>query len=167
MSELASWGRFPPFRQTAHECNWRSELPGRLHLLQQAYGSTLVYGNGRSYGDSCLASSDQVLHVRGLDRFMAVDWQTGLLQAECGVTLDQLLQVSIPHGWFLPVTPGTRFVTLGGALANDVHGKNHHVRGTFGRHVRRFSLLRSDGSRCCAAPRRIRSCSPPALVGWA
>lgn len=147
MSELASWGRFPPFRQTAHECNWRSELPARLHQLQQDYGSTLAFGNGRSYGDSCLASSDQVLHMRGLDRFISVDWQSGVLQAECGVTLDQLLQVSIPRGWFLPVTPGTRFVTLGGALANDVHGKNHHVRGTFGRHVRRFSLLRSDGTR--------------------
>ncbi|MGL4317707.1 MAG: FAD-binding oxidoreductase [Pseudomonas sp.] len=152
MSELGSWGRFPPFRQTGHECHWRSELAERLQRLQQDHGSTLAYGNGRSYGDSCLASSDQVLHVRGLDRFIAVDWGTGVLQAECGVTLDQLLQVSIPRGWFLPVTPGTRFVTLGGALANDVHGKNHHVRGTFGRHVLRFSLLRSDGSRLlCSA----------------
>lgn len=152
MSGLRSWGRFPSFIQTAHACHWRAEITGSLQHLQRVHGSTLPYGNGRSYGDSCLASSDQVLHMRGLDRFMAVDWQAGLLQAECGVTLDQLLQLSIPRGWFLPVTPGTRFVTLGGALANDVHGKNHHVRGTFGRHVRRFSLLRSDGSRLlCSA----------------
>lgn len=152
MSDLYSWGRFPAIAQTAHDCHWRGEVVADLQRLQRSHGTTLAYGNGRSYGDSCLASSDQVLHMRGLDRFMAVDWQSGLLQAECGVTLDQLLQVSIPRGWFLPVTPGTRFVTLGGALANDVHGKNHHVRGTFGRHVRRFSLLRSDGSRLlCSA----------------
>lgn len=152
MSGLYSWGRFPAIAQTAHACHWRGDITDNLQRLQRSHGSTLAYGNGRSYGDSCLASSDQVLHVRSLDRFMTVDWQTGVLQAECGVTLDQLLQVSIPRGWFVPVTPGTRFVTLGGALANDVHGKNHHVRGTFGRHVRRFSLLRSDGSRLlCSA----------------
>jgi FAD/FMN-containing dehydrogenase len=82
--------------------------------------------------------------MRSLDRFIAVNWETGLISAEAGVTLDELLALAIPKGWFLPVTPGTRFVTLGGALANDVHGKNHHMRGTFGVHVPRFSLIRSD-----------------------
>jgi len=108
------------------------------------HGTTLPFGNGRSYGDSCLASSDQVLHMRTLNRFIAVNWQTGLIRAEAGVTLNELLTLSIPNGWFLPVTPGTQFITLGGALANDVHGKNHHVRGTFGCHVPRFGLIRSD-----------------------
>lgn len=107
---------------------------------------------GRSYGDSCLAISDHVLHMAGLNRFISFDPDSGLLVAEAGVTLEQVLSISIPRGWFLPVTPGTKFVTLGGAVANDVHGKNHHVRGTFGRYVRGFTLLRSDRGRLlCSA----------------
>ncbi|TYT76128.1 FAD-binding oxidoreductase [Desulfobotulus mexicanus] len=114
--------------------------------LVRDHGSTLAFGNGLSYGDSCLALSDQVLHLRHLKRFIFADWERGVLRAEAGVSLEEVLALSIPNGWFLPVTPGTRHVTLGGALANDVHGKNHHVGGTFGCHVKRFCLLRSDGS---------------------
>lgn len=149
---LYSWGRYPAFPQTPHSVAWRQELGAAFAGLAQEHGSLLAYGNGRSYGDSCMASTDHVLHMRGLDRFMAADWQTGVITAEAGVTLDEVLQQSIPRGWFLPVTPGTKYVTLGGAVANDVHGKNHHVRGTFGRHVRRFELLRSDGSRLICSP---------------
>lgn len=115
-----------------------------LANMAAQHGSLLPFGNGCSYGDSCLAASDQVLHMRPLDRFIAANWETGLIRAEAGVTLNELLALAIPRGWFLPVTPGTRLVTLGGALANDVHGKNHHVRGTFGCHVPRFGLIRSD-----------------------
>ena len=104
----------------------------------------MPYGNGRSYGDSCLAASDHLLQTRGLNRFIAADWQRGIIRVEAGVTLEEILRVCVARGWFLPVTPGTKYVTLGGALANDVHGKNHHVRGTFGMHVTRFALLRSD-----------------------
>lgn len=92
------------------------------------------------------------MHTRSLDRLIAADWQTGVLRAESGVTLDEVLDVAIPRGWMLPVTPGTKYVTLGGAIANDVHGKNHHVRGTFGNHLRRFALARSDGSLIDCAP---------------
>jgi FAD/FMN-containing dehydrogenase len=106
------------------------------------HGSTLPFGNGRSYGDSCLATSDQVVQLRTLDRFIEVDWEHGVVLAESGVTLAEILALSIPKGWFLSVTPGTQFVTLGGAIANDVHGKNHHLRGTFGNHVHSFGLLR-------------------------
>jgi FAD/FMN-containing dehydrogenase len=112
-----------------------------------ANGTTLAYGNGRSYGDCCLAASDHVLQMGPLDRFIRADWDSGVLVAEAGVTLEEVLKLVIPHGWFLSVTPGTKFVTLGGAIANDVHGKNHHVQGTFGRHVRRFGLVRSDRGR--------------------
>jgi len=147
-----SWGRFPAFAQTLHACHWREELAGQLQSIAASHGSTLAFGNGRSYGDSCMASSDHVVHMRTLDRFIAIDWKTGLVTAEAGVTLAEVLALAIPQGWFLPVTPGTRFVTLGGALANDVHGKNHHVRGTFGRHVKRFGLTRSDRAPCvCSA----------------
>lgn len=112
----------------------------------------LPFGNGRSYGDSCLNPSGTIIDSRGLDRFISVDCETGVLRCEAGVLLSEILRLMVPRGWFLPVTPGTRFVTLGGAIANDIHGKNHHHAGSFGHHVRRFELLRSDGSRLmCSA----------------
>ncbi len=107
----------------------------------------LAYGNGRSYGDSCLNDGGTLIEARRLDRIIAFDDETGLITCEAGVLLDSLLKRVVPHGWFPPVTPGTAFVTVAGALANDVHGKNHHRAGTFGRHVRSFELVRSDGSR--------------------
>ena len=107
----------------------------------------LPFGNGRSYGDSCLNLGGALLQTRGLDRFIAFDRDTGVLACEAGVLLSDILRLVVPAGWFPPVTPGTAFVTVGGAIANDVHGKNHHRVGTFGGHVRRFELLRSDGER--------------------
>lgn len=114
--------------------------------------SVLPYGNGRSYGDSCLNAGGAVLQTRSLDRFISFDTHTGVLCCEAGVLLDEILRLAQPRGWFVPVTPGTCFVTVGGAIANDVHGKNHHGAGTFARHVRRLELLRSDGRRIlCSA----------------
>ncbi len=99
-----------------------------------------------------MACSGQVVFTRHLDRIVSADWASGVIAAESGVTLSELLALAIPRGWFLPVTPGTKYVTLGGAVANDVHGKNHHVRGTFGCHVRRLGLVRSDrGEFTCSA----------------
>ncbi|MGY3306916.1 FAD/FMN-containing dehydrogenase [Pseudomonas sp. PvR086] len=148
---LHSWGCYPYAPQTAHACSWRSEVESLRDAVAATHGSTLPYGNGRSYGDSCLAASDQVLHMRALNRFIQVDWQQGTVQAEAGVTLAEILAISIPQGWFLSVTPGTQFATLGGAIANDVHGKNHHLRGTFGNHVRRLGLLRhNEGVLTCS-----------------
>ncbi len=141
-----SWGRYPHHPQTLHHCAWRETVRPTLAAVAAKHGSLLPYGNGRSYGDSCLAASDQLLSLRPLNRFIAADWQSGLIRAEAGMTLGELLELAIPRGWFVPVTPGTKFVTLGGALANDVHGKNHHRRGTFGCHVPRFGLMRSDGA---------------------
>jgi FAD/FMN-containing dehydrogenase len=111
----------------------------------------LPFGNGRSYGDSC-HSSGTLLDTRRLTAILAFDKTTGLLRCEPGLLLSALFRVIIPAGWFVPVTPGTQFVTIGGAIANDVHGKNHHVQGTFGRHVRAFELVRSDGSRQICSP---------------
>jgi FAD/FMN-containing dehydrogenase len=87
-----------------------------------------------------------------MDHFISADWQTGIVVTEAGVTLEELLRAAIPRGWFVPVTPGTKYVTVGGAIANDVHGKNHHRRGTFGMHVLRFGLLRSDAGRMTCSP---------------
>jgi len=109
--------------------------------------SMLPFGNGRSYGDCCLNDQGTLVATRGLDRFMTFDAGTGILRCEAGVLLSEVLELVVPRGWFPPVTPGTQFVTIGGAVANDVHGKNHHRAGTFGRHVNRFELLRSDGTR--------------------
>jgi FAD/FMN-containing dehydrogenase len=152
MPTVASWGRYPSYPQLPHASHWRADIPRDVAQLAQVYGSTLPYGNGRSYGDSCLATTDHVLHTRGLDRFVSVDWQAGVIVAEAGVTLEEVLGLAIPQGWFLPVTPGTKYVTLGGAVANDVHGKNHHVRGTFGCHIRSFGLVRSDRQPAICSP---------------
>lgn len=147
-----SWGRYPRARHSVYRLRDRNAaLPcGRYPML--------AYGNGRSYGDSCLNDGGLLLAMRGLDRFIDFDPASGVLRCEAGVLLADILQLAVPQGWFLPVTPGTRFVTVGGAIANDVHGKNHHRAGTFGRHVRQFELLRSDGTR--------RRCTPGENADW-
>lgn len=151
-TDLHSWGRYPQTAQAGHACPWIDGLTDHINRVVDKHGSSLPYGNGRSYGDSCLASSDQVLQMRALDRFIRTDWQHGIIRVEAGMTLAEILAAAIPQGWFLPVTPGTRFATVGGAIANDVHGKNHHRRGTFGNHVLRFGLLRhGEPARICSA----------------
>lgn len=138
----ASWGNIP------HATHQRFvPLRNRLAALPHVEGSMLPHGLGRSYGDSCLNNGQTLLGTRGLDRWMSLDPESGILQCEAGISLAEILQKVTPLGWFLSVTPGTRFVTLGGAIANDVHGKNHHQAGSFGRDVLAFELLRSDGSR--------------------
>lgn len=149
---LTSWGRYPAELQAAHPCAWRNDLDDQMLRVTDEHGSTLPFGNGRSYGDSCLAESDHVLHLRPLNRFIEANWQTGEICAEAGVTLGEVLELSVPRGWFLQVTPGTRHVTLGGAVANDVHGKNHHCRGTFAHSVLRFGLHRSGQSPMVCSP---------------
>ncbi|WP_296743903.1 FAD-binding oxidoreductase [Mesorhizobium sp.] len=114
-------------------------------------GSLLGYGNGRSYGDSCQNDAGMVVDMRPLNRIRGFDAETGILEADAGVLLSDIIAHAAPYGFFPAAVPGTQFVTLGGAIANDVHGKNHHRRGTFGCHVEAFALLRSDG--------RIRRCS--------
>ncbi|WP_420456509.1 FAD-binding oxidoreductase [Rubrivirga sp.] len=147
-----SWGRVPvapPAR--VDRLSWRSNAPARL-AEAATRGSVLAYGRGRSYGDVCLNGGGGLLDTAGLDRVVAFDREAGVLRAEAGVTLADVLALTLPHGWFLPVTPGTRHVTLGGAVANDVHGKNHHVAGTVGRFVSRLGLVRSTGETLELAP---------------
>ena len=144
---LRAWGQLPAEPAAAER--WLTDRAARLPVVET---TMLAYGNGRSYGDVGLNSGGTLLHTRGLDRFIAFDGTTGVLTCEAGVLLSEILDLFVPRGWFLPVTPGTRFVTVGGAIANDVHSKNHHGAGTFGCHVRRFELLRSDGSRLLCSP---------------
>ncbi|SFO93062.1 FAD/FMN-containing dehydrogenase [Mesorhizobium sp. NFR06] len=108
-------------------------------------GSLLGYGNGRSYGDSCQNDAGAVVDMRPLNRIRSFNAETGVLEADAGMLLCDIIAHAAPHGFFPAVVPGTQFVTLGGAIANDVHGKNHHRRGTFGCHVEALTLLRSDG----------------------
>lgn len=124
----------------------------RTALAHSGAPTLLPYGNGRSYGDSCLNEGGTALVTTGLDHFIAFDPVRGVVSCEGGMTLAAVLEVVTPRGWFLPVVPGTRFATVAGAIANDIHGKNHHGSGTFGCHVERFELVRSDGSRrICSA----------------
>jgi FAD/FMN-containing dehydrogenase len=115
-------------------------------------GPVLAYGNGRSYGDSCLLDGGALIDTSALSAIRHIDAASGVVECEPGALLGDIITTAMPLGWFLPVTPGTRFVTIAGALANDVHGKNHHGAGTFGRHVLWFDLARSDGAmlRCSA-----------------
>lgn len=137
-----SWGRWPDV--TSQHLLPLPHRPRALPAVTPGSRSLLAWGQGRSYGDSCLNDGGTLLLTRGLDRFIAFDSLTGRLSCEAGVTLGEILELVVPRGWFLPVTPGTQFATVGGAIANDVHGKNHHRAGTFGHHVLRLELLRSS-----------------------
>lgn len=140
--KVQSWGRYPARPQKTVDVYWRNDLN---RVIQEQKTGFLAFGNGRSYGDSCLAESNQVINCRGINKLICLDWNNGIITAEAGLTLNELIDIALPKGWFLPVTPGTKYVTLGGAIANDVHGKNHHSAGTFGCHIKAFTLLRSDG----------------------
>ncbi|MFV0672978.1 FAD-binding protein [Variovorax sp. tm] len=141
---LLSWGRYPKYPQTSHPVRWPEEVGCAVEVIGSGgIRRGLAFGMGRSYGDSCMAESDHVVATSAMDRVLAADWETGVIRAQAGLTLAALIEIALPRGWFLPVSPGTKFVTLGGAVANDVHGKNHHVMGTFGCHVERLTLYRS------------------------
>lgn len=151
MRDYQSWGRYPRARHTrVLPISWPSEPPTLAGLTE----SVLPYACGRSYGDSCLNDGGALLDVSGLDRFIAFDESEGLLRCEAGVTLADILALLVPRGWFLPVLPGTRWVSVGGAIANDIHGKNHHRAGTFGSHITCFELMRSSGERVLCSPSR-------------
>lgn len=155
MRPVNSWGRLAaPLHdvvpiaspdQAAHAIG-ASKLPG------------LAHGMGRSYGDSCLNPGGTLWLTTGMDRLIHFDEESGRLTCEAGVLLRDIQQLLVPRGWMLPVTPGTQLATVGGAIANDVHGKNHHVLGSFGDHVQRIRLLRTDGL--------ALDCGPQLDTGW-
>ncbi|MFQ5889849.1 MAG: FAD-dependent oxidoreductase [Gemmatimonadota bacterium] len=149
MTAYESWGRYPAARHTrVTRLRWRDQ-----RLPTPEPGATLLpYGLGRSYGDACLNDGGELVDTRHLSRFIGFDEERGILRCEAGVTLAGILDLVVPRGWFPPVTPGTKHVTVGGAIANDVHGKNHHRAGTFGCYVPRLELLRSSGQRLECSP---------------
>ena len=146
--DYESWGRYPAARPVGVvPVSWSGEPP----RLPEG-PPLLAYGLGRSYGDACLNDGGILLETRPMSRFISFDRDSGALSCDAGVSLEEILALAIPAGWFLPVTPGTKYVTVGGAIANDVHGKNHHRAGNFGHHVRRLELLRSSGDRVACSP---------------
>lgn len=156
IQQLNSWARYPKAEHLGVIEPAGAEEARDILMVQPP--SILPRGLGRSYGDSCLNDQGYLLLTSSLKRVLSFDSETGVIRCESGLTLDELLRYILPNGWFLPVTPGTKFVTVGGAIANDVHGKNHHRSGSFGNHVLTFELLRSDGS-------KIR-CSRTQNIDW-
>jgi L-gulonolactone oxidase len=142
---IVSWGRAHRYAQQVIRPRFLDEVDIEAALGRSANGFVLGHGMGRSYGDTPLNADGALIVTRQLDRIISIDWDSGVLRAEAGLTFDALLEVAVPRGWFPAVVPGTKFVSLGGAVANDVHGKNHHVAGSFGTCVRAIGLIRSDG----------------------
>ena len=136
----SGWGRYP--RVECEKLIFENEE--ELKNILAGESELIPRGNGRSYGDSAL--SKKVIDVRRRDYFLDFDEKTGLLHVQAGVLLSEILEVFVSRGWFLKITPGTKLITVGGAIASDVHGKNHHIDGTFCNSVKEFRLMLPDGS---------------------
>lgn len=154
MVEVASWGRLS---RQEHDLRLLSDTGPMIGQLQSVLPG-LPRGLGRSYGDVCLNPGCVLWQTTNLDRFIAFDEASGRLVCQAGVRLRDIQRMAIPRGWILPVTPGTQMVTVGGAIANDVHGKNHHIVGSFGDHVHSLRLVRTDGT--------VIDCGPHAQPAW-
>lgn len=140
MSMSSGWGRYPRIEAEVFANQ-------KIEQLQQQLATGfngIAQGLARSYGDSSLAT--QISRMDKLDYFLDFDPESGIVNCQAGVSLRSLIEVLLPQGWFLPVTPGTQFVTLAGAIASDVHGKNHHLDGSFSQHIIDFDLMLADGS---------------------
>jgi FAD/FMN-containing dehydrogenase len=154
MVAVSSWGRLS---HDEHEVRALSD-PAAVARQLCADGRGLAHGAGRSYGDVALNPGGVLWQTAGLDHFIDFDPLSGRLVCEAGVLLRDIQSMAIPRGWIVPVTPGTQVVTVGGAIANDVHGKNHHGSGSFGDHVRWLKLVRTDGT--------VIECGPELAPDW-
>ena len=146
--QIANWGNYPVIE--ANEDSFA--FPEQLHELLLRDDSFIPRGNGRCYGDASLASS--TISTLKFNKILSFDKFAGVFECQSGLTLDQILEVIVPAGWFLPVTPGTKFITVGGAVASDIHGKNHHVDGSFSNHILEMDVVLASGN--------IVTCSPVA-----
>ncbi len=155
MNPVSAWGRLSAH---PHRLMFLSDPSTVAQRLAESTLPGLAHGMGRSYGDSCLNPEGTLWMTRGLDHFIAFDPDTGRLVCEAGVLLRDIQRLVVQRGWLLPVTPGTQMVTVGGAIANDVHGKNHHAQGSFGDHVLGLTLVRTDG--------QTLRCSPSERADW-
>ena len=137
--DLQSWGMYPKIHNNAFDFQNEVQLKESVGKLEEF----IPYGNGRSYGDSAL--NEKLIYTRPYDYFLDFDEKSGLLHVQAGALLSEILEHFVPRGWFLKVTPGTKLITVGGAIASDVHGKNHHVEGCFSESVASFRIMLPDG----------------------
>ena len=140
---LTGWGRTAPSAA-------RVVRPANTEEVAAALGSggpVVARGLGRAYGDAAQCAGGTVVDTTGLDRLLEADLGTGLARVGAGTSLERLMRAFVPKGWFVPVTPGTRFVSVGGAIGADIHGKNHHTDGSFAGHVRAMTLATPTGVR--------------------
>ena len=137
MNKVLSWGMYPRNYSFKIKDFNESTLRSNFKL------NSIPYGNGRSYGDSCI--SENIVSFKNYNHFISFDEFNGVLRVQSGVLLEEIINVIISKGWFLKVNPGTKLITVGGAIASDIHGKNHHVEGCFSECVNWFSLLIPSG----------------------
>jgi FAD/FMN-containing dehydrogenase len=147
MKKMNPWNNIPKFKNTTI-----LKIDNKLKIDFDSKTTYLARGEGRSYGDVCLNNDGTLIDTNKLKKILYFDESNGFIECEAGITLKELLEYLIPKGWFLPVVPGTSYVTLGGAIANDIHGKNHHKAGSFGNFVKSLNLLTSD--------KKVSLCSP-------
>ncbi|HTZ92324.1 MAG TPA: FAD-binding oxidoreductase [Streptosporangiaceae bacterium] len=156
---LTGWGRIDPTSARVADPMRPDEVAGLLRTAPPR--GAIARGLGRSYNNAAQNDGGLVIRTTGLNRIVGMDEEAGVVTCEAGVSLEQLMRTALPAGWFVPVSPGTRQVTVGGAIAADVHGKNHHLAGSFARHVRWFDLLLPGGDE-----HRVTPSSDPELF-WA
>ncbi len=142
---LTGWGRYPVIDAECARPGDRDELIAILNSEEQRPKAVLAHGLGRSYGDAALLSDGQVVLTRKLDRMLNFNELEGTLTCESGVSLQEIIHTFLPRGFFPPVLPGTQFVTVGGAIGCNIHGKNHHIDGCFGDHVTEMDVLLASG----------------------
>ena len=144
-ARLTGWGRVAPSKATLATPESEEQAAELVRYLAtpptSEAGTMIPRGLGRSYNNAAQSAGGTVISTGGLNRILSLDPVTGVVEAEAGVSLEQLMVAGLPHGWFVPVSPGTRQVSVGGAIAADVHGKNHHVAGSFASHVAGFDIL--------------------------
>ncbi len=161
---VTNWGNYPSAEAMVNEPTGAREAAFAISRTDEV----TVRGNGRSYGDASLG--ENILSTLRLNKFIDIDIEKGEIECESGVLLSEILEVIVPKGYFLPVTPGTKFISVGGAIAADVHGKNHHKEGSFASHVVQFDLLDENGniSRCSPSQNADifwRTCGAMGLTG--
>ena len=137
--QLNSWGMYPQIKSKKFTFNTKDNLKDIL----KENNTFIPFGNGRSYGDSALA--ENIIYSKPYNYFLDFDEELGILHCQSGVMLSEIIEAFVPRGWFLKVTPGTKLITIGGAIASDVHGKNHHVEGCFSSCVEEFNLMLPNG----------------------
>jgi decaprenylphospho-beta-D-ribofuranose 2-oxidase len=143
---IANWGNYPVV-----EANEESfAFPEQLRKLLSSGENFIPRGNGRCYGDASLAGT--TISTLKFDKILSFDPLKGSFECQSGLILDQILEVIVPAGWFLPVTPGTKFITVGGAVASDVHGKNHHIDGSFSNHISDMEIVLASGESVGCSP---------------